>query len=138
MVLNKGLFLWYYKFAKSLDGIVRIIVFSDSLQYLNVCIQFIFDIYQLYQCFYTYSVFRDPSLVFNPPETKAHDYIIVEFHCLLNVQQWGFNNTSDVFMRFDAPEFGHFKYCYGPMQKINRFVNCNCLCSYIIVVIIHQ
>lgn len=68
-------------------------------------------------------VFRDPPLVFNPPETKNHNHIFVEFHCLLDAQQWGFTDTSNVFIRFAAPEFGGFNNCYGPMQKVNRFVH---------------
>lgn len=68
-----------------------------------------------------FSVVRDPSLVYNPPETKANDYLLIEFHCLLLALQWGFDDTSDVYICFAAPVLGSFKYCYGPMQKINRY-----------------
>ena len=69
------------------------------------------------------SVFRDPSLVFNPTETTAHEYVLIEFHCLLSAVQWGFNNSSKVYIRFDAPQLGRFKHCYGPMKRINRFAD---------------
>ena len=66
------------------------------------------------------------SLVFSPPETKDPNHIRVEFHCLLFVAQWGFDDSSNVYIRFVAPQLGGFDYCYGPMQKIIRFVNYFC------------
>ena len=71
-----------------------------------------------------FSVVRDPGLNYSPPETKENDYILIEFHCLLLALQWGFNDASDVYIRFGAPVLGNFKYCYGPMQRINRFADC--------------
>ena len=70
-----------------------------------------------------FSVPKDRSLVLNPPEVTDHDCVFVEFHCLLSTHQWGFDNSSQVFIRFTAPYLGDFKYCYGPMKKIKRFVN---------------
>ena len=62
--------------------------------------------------------------VFNSSETTSHDYLFIEFHCLLLAQQWGFDDSSQIFMRFNAPVLGSFKHCYGPMKRVNRFVNC--------------
>ena len=75
------------------------------------------------KCILFFSVVRDPKLVYSP-ETKAHDYLLIEFHCLLLAGQWEFDDTSEVFIRFGAPVLGSFKYCYGPMQLINRFASC--------------
>ena len=60
--------------------------------------------------------------MYNPPEIKAHEYIIIEFHCLLSAMQWGFDDSSAVFMRFSASQLGSFMNCYGPMKKISRSV----------------
>ena len=79
--------------------------------------------------FVLFSVFGDPSLIFNPPETKARDYLFIEFHCLLVAQQWGLDDSSQVFIRFAAAELGSFKHCYGPMDKIIRFADFLYLCT---------
>ena len=78
--------------------------------------------------FLCFIFFRDPSVVFNPLVTEARDYITVEFHCLLESQQWGFDNSSKVFIHFTLPEFHYYDHRYGPMQKINRLVNCSWSC----------
>ena len=77
-----------------------------------------------------FSVIRNPRLVYNPSETKAHDFLLIEFHCLLLALQWGFDDSSEVFIRFGAPVLGSFMYCYGPMQRIDRLADC---CVYITV-----
>ena len=70
--------------------------------------------------FIHFSVSKDSGLKFSPPQIKTHEYIIVEFHCLLSAMQWGFDSSSAVFVRFSAPQLGDFKYCYGPMEIISR------------------
>ena len=73
--------------------------------------------------FILFSVFKDPPLVFSPPEITAHEYVFIEFHCLLSAVQWGFDHSSKVYIRFDAPQLGTFTHCYGPMKNINRFAD---------------
>ena len=46
------------------------------------------------------------------------DFVRIEFHCLLSIKQWGFDNTSKVYIRFAAAELGDFEKDYGPMKCI--------------------
>ena len=63
------------------------------------------------------------------------DSIYIEFHCLLSAQQWGFDDSSHVYMRFAALQ--NYDCCYGPM-KIIRYVRVKLIsdlyvCAYIYV-----
>ena len=84
-------------------------------------------LYNYYDCnFYIYiysSASNDLPPLFNPPETKAHEYVLIEFHCLLSAVQWGFDSSSSVYLRFSSPQLGDFRYFYGPMIKKRRFAN---------------
>ena len=76
-------------------------------------------------CMYVYVSFsdsNDTSLIFNPPEVQDSNIVFIEFHCLLSAQHWGFHDSSQVFIRFKSNRLGDFKYCYGPMEKVLRFV----------------
>ena len=68
---------------------------------------------------YFISVPTDESLILNPPEVKDRNCIFIEFHCLLSTKQWGFDDSSQVFIRFVS----HFNDCFGPMERITKFVH---------------
>ena len=75
-------------------------------------------------------VFRKDGLVFSPAETTSQNYVLVEFHCLLSIHQWGFDDYSNVYICFAAKELGEFKYCYGPMSPVRKLVNCYIVLQY--------
>lgn len=110
---------------KSCNHVMTKLRYKDLLY-----MQCIFNCFVNHMCFICvlmhFSICNDPTLVFNPPEMIIDHYIAVEFHCLLMTSQWGFEDSSKVFIRFGAPQLGDFNYCYGPMQKNKGFVNCVC------------
>ena len=54
-------------------------------------------------------------LLYLPPDVKTKEYIILDFFCLVSIKQWGFTESSKVFLRFGAKELGTFDTCHGPM-----------------------
>ena len=54
-------------------------------------------------------------------EETIQDFVYIEFHCLLSIQQWGFDDSSQVFMRFAALQ--NFSCCYGPMERVRYVYN---------------
>ena len=88
---------------------------------------------------YCYIVTRDDTVIFSPPETTSQNYVLVEFHCLLSIHQWGLDDSSNVYICFAAKELGEFKFCYGPMLPIKRLVGfCFCYiyyCNTVIVIV---
>ena len=48
---------------------------------------------------------------------NSQSSVFIEFHCLLSIERWGFDNSSEV-----SIYFGHDNLLCGPMSRIKRFV----------------
>jgi len=60
----------------------------------------------------------DAQLNFNPPkfhEKSGDPYVLVEFHVLLSKEEWLWDNSAKVYIRFGHHILGKFLWCYGPM-----------------------
>jgi len=70
----------------------------------------------------TFDNSKKEALLYSPPEVIQKDFVIVEFHCLVSIEQWHLDKSSKVYIRFAAKELGTFGSCHGPMLlKDKRF-----------------
>ena len=68
-------------------------------------------------------------LLYSPPDAASKDCVSIMFFCLLSGEQWGYDKSLKVYIRFAAPELGTFNTCHGPMYLLQRYVNF--ICSYV-------
>ena len=54
---------------------------------------------------------------FSPPEIKGGS-VLVEFHVLLSKQQWLWDDSAKVYIRFSDYQLGGFDCCHGPMKIV--------------------
>jgi len=60
-------------------------------------------------------------LLYSPPDTGNKDYVLINFFCLVSIERWKFNKSSQIYLRFSAPELGTYYSCHGPMIPTQRF-----------------
>ena len=60
---------------------------------------------------------KTTSISFNPPELRGPGHLI-EFHVLLSKEDWLWDDTAEVYIRFDDYRLGGFNCCHGPMKII--------------------
>lgn len=56
------------------------------------------------------------GLNYSPPETDAQRFVLIEFHCLVPICEWIFDEDSKVYIRFGSSVLGAFNDCHGPME----------------------
>jgi len=59
---------------------------------------------------------KKEPLLYSPLDTQNGHCVEIDFFCLLSVEQWKFNESSKVYIRFAANELGTFCSCHGPMK----------------------
>ena len=69
----------------------------------------------------TFDFSKTEPLLFSPPDSVREDYVWIDFSCLASVERWGFDESSNVYLRFTAPALGTFHTCHGPMRCTQRF-----------------
>ena len=60
---------------------------------------------------------KSTGINFDPP--KLHEPAAsIEFHVLLSKEEWLWDDTAKVYVRFDDYRLGGFNCCHGPMDII--------------------
>ena len=65
---------------------------------------------------------KKKPLLYFPPQSLGIDLVDVQFTCLLSEHQWNLDDSSNVFIRFNANDLGTSYTCHGPMNRLKRFV----------------
>ena len=56
------------------------------------------------------------GLNFDPPKLlETVPSLDIEFHVLLSKEEWLWDDSAKVYLRFSGSILGDFKWCYGPM-----------------------
>ena len=63
---------------------------------------------------------KSSKINFNPPELQE-PATLIEFHVLLSKEEWLWDDTAKVYIRFGDYRLGGFDCCHGPMD-INEYV----------------
>ena len=80
------------------------------------------DLFKAFKCnMGSFDFLKTKLLLYSPPDIASKDYVLIEFFCLVSIERWGFDTSSQVYLRFAAPELGTFYSCHGPMILTQRF-----------------
>lgn len=75
-------------------------------------------VFMLVICFFYRDVpARTPN--FDPPKlSESIPSLSIEFHVLLSKEEWFWDESAEVYLRFSHHLLGNFWWCYGPMTVI--------------------